>query len=130
LNKATVEPEEIASIEVENTKMNKNSILTDRLPTNSVERLNETLMNSRNALKNVEASPMYEKKNPDQMGGSLYGQLLLASQKMATPAALFLAATSYKKRKSKNKSRKIKSKSRKTKSKSKSKSRKTLRSRR
>jgi thiol-disulfide isomerase/thioredoxin len=78
-------------------KMPKN-ILADRMTPESVERLNQNLINASSSLLKEAAAPV---KGNKQTGGGLYSQLLLASQEIAVPAALFLGSQAFKKSKRK-----------------------------
>jgi thiol-disulfide isomerase/thioredoxin len=65
------------------------NIVADRLSPANVARLNETLVNSKNTLLKEATKPI---SGGGQGGGSLFGSLLAASQRLAPAAALFLAA--------------------------------------
>lgn len=90
-------------------KIPKN-ILADRLTPESVNRLNQNLINASSSLLKEATAPV---KGNKQTGGGLYSQLLLASQEIAPAAALFLGAEAMKKSRKSRKTRRLR-KSRKT----------------
>jgi thiol-disulfide isomerase/thioredoxin len=94
------------------------NIVADRLPSNSVTALNTNLVETKNtSLKNATAPiasntpavPVAVK----QAGGSLWSQLMIASQAVAPAAALFLGAEAVRSKKKSRKTRRRKSKGRK-----------------
>ena len=81
------------------------SIVADQLPSNA---LNESLLKSNNALVQASTAPITSMNSTTvrQAGGSLWSQLMLASNKVAPAAALFLGSVAMsKKRKSMTKRR-------------------------
>jgi thiol-disulfide isomerase/thioredoxin len=95
-----------------NAKEAPNNIVADRFSPESVSKLNSNLINSQNAL--LKETSGYERVKPSKMqlggSGSLWSSLMIASQKLAPAAALFLASDAIRRRKSRKakKSRKVK----------------------
>lgn len=68
------------------------NIVADRLSPSNVAHLNEVLVNSKNTLLKEATKPIGSQLGGSRGGGGLYGSLLMASQRLAPAAALFLAA--------------------------------------
>jgi thiol-disulfide isomerase/thioredoxin len=73
----------------------KNSILSDRLPNEEVGRLNSQLVKSTNTLLKEATAPVVPSP---QRGGGLWSAVMMASQRLAPAAALFLAADASQRR--------------------------------
>lgn len=67
------------------------NIVADRLSPTNVAMLNKTLINSKNTLLKEATKPIGQ-QGGGQGGGGLFGALMMASQRLAPAAALFLAA--------------------------------------
>jgi thiol-disulfide isomerase/thioredoxin len=81
---------------VAGTGMPTNSILSDRLPNEEVGRLNSQLVKSANTLLKEATAPVVP---APQRGGGLWSAVMMASQRLAPAAALFLAADASQSRK-------------------------------
>lgn len=73
-----------------------NTILSDRLPNDEVGRLNSQLVKSANTLLKEATAPVVP---APQRGGGLWSAVMMASQRLAPAAALFLAADASQSRK-------------------------------
>ena len=89
--------------------LESNTILSDRLPNEEVGRLNSQLVRSTNTLLKEATAPVVP---APQRGGGLWSAVMMASQKLAPAAALFLAADASKRRRSAKKTRKVRKGSR------------------
>jgi thiol-disulfide isomerase/thioredoxin len=86
------------------------NIVADRLPSNNVAALNTNLVETKNATLQDATAPVAP--GPiKQAGGSLWSQLMIASQAVAPAAALFLGAEAVRERKHSKKARKTRRKS-------------------
>jgi thiol-disulfide isomerase/thioredoxin len=86
------------------------NIVADRLPSNNVAALNTNLVETTNA--NLQGATAPVTSEPlKQAGGSLWSQLMIASQAVAPAAALFLGAEAARSRKHSKKARKTRRKS-------------------
>ncbi len=85
------------------------NIVADRLPSNNVAALNTNLVETKNA--NLQGATAPVAPEPvKQAGGSLWSQLMIASQAVAPAAALFLGAEAVRGRKASKKARKTRRK--------------------
>ncbi len=87
---------EASVVENVNTIANNNNILSDRLPNEEVGRLNSQLVKSTNTLLKEATAPVVPSP---QRGGGLWSAVMMASQRLAPAAALFLAADASQSRK-------------------------------
>jgi thiol-disulfide isomerase/thioredoxin len=110
INKGNNNNGNINNINNEMESLSPENIVTDRLSEETVETLNNNLVNASNANIKQTTKPAVG-GGSKQQGGSLYSQLMLAAKKVAPAATLFLAAESARKTR---KSKKSKKKSRKT----------------
>jgi thiol-disulfide isomerase/thioredoxin len=86
------------------------NIVADRLPSNNVAALNTNLVETTNANLQGATAPVTSEQ-VKQAGGSLWSQLMIASQAVAPAAALFLGAEAARSRKHSKKARKTRRKS-------------------
>jgi hypothetical protein len=84
--------------------LKSNPILSDRLPNEEVGRLNSQLVRSANTLLKEATAPVVP---APQRGGGLWSAVMMASQKLAPAAALFLAADASQRGRSARKTRRV-----------------------